>query len=302
MFRILVWVSLIVCGFLWDQKAVAQSAQGGLPVGDTVAAEEAFRLPSLLLPQRSPDTLVRKQPSWSVLPPVPRAAGQPRIPKGPGHGWMLWWVLLLLSAFVLARNQGFYPTCLHALVNSRIFLQQIRSRNVEGELTGRLWDGLFYVALAWLLLPTLPPETGEFDLLDLVVPSFAAKLLRLLGISFLLWLGVRGINAWAGLWGWSLDWNEWFSWYKGWNEVLIRFWLPLLLVGALPLMVHEQATNQVWFLAGGALLVGTVIWRWLRLFQLTYAHAGDRLFFLVFYICTFEILPLLILTKIRLNA
>lgn len=203
--------------------------------------------------------------------------------------FFLWWLIVILASWLLAKEPGYYGGKLHALINYRIFLQGIRQKGQESSLIAKGWTLVGYSSLGLIL-------TG--------LPHFQRILLSLLPEAFgkdpvlvLLWIIVLSIFSgfWSGflrVWAWVAEFDEGYLWLKASFYGVFHALIPFMLV--LPLLTRFGTPSWVaWAYGISLVLLGLAVgFRWVRLLRLANELSIHRLFLMVFYICTFEIIPI----------
>jgi hypothetical protein len=109
-------------------------------------------------------------------------------------------------------------------------------------------------------------------------------------------------DGWLRLLGWAVEWEEMVHAMRQGSRVLSHLWVPLFLLWALVLAfgnTHWKSYSSQGF---GALLLLSLVLRWVRQGRMAYEFGTDRLLLLIFYICTFEILPLTLLAHFILHG
>lgn len=200
----------------------------------------------------------------------------------------VWWVLWILVAFLVARDPSYYPSRLYQLVNYRIFMQSVRSRHAYSEWQRWGWGILLAMGLG-LTLAQIPG--------GLAVPGLEKSLVAWPWLLFLVWFLVLILAAWVfDTWlrflGWAVEWEEMVHGMRLWSRVLSHLWVPLVLLWALVLAFGNSSWKVYTSGFLGVLLLVSLLIRWFRQGRMAYEFGQDRLLLLIFYICTFEILPL----------
>jgi len=204
----------------------------------------------------------------------------------------LWWVLCLLASWLLAKEPTYYGGKLHALINYRIFLQGIRQKGQESGLVSWGWTLIGYATLGLIMvgstnfhvtwMPKIPEGFGQ-------VPIWVLMWTIALVIAFMVWAG------WLRLWAWVAEFAEGFLWLKASFNLVFHVLIPVLLWISL---IYRFGTNRwvtVAYATSGVLLALTIGFRWVRLLRLAKEFSMNRLFLMIFYICTFEIIPILMI-------
>ena len=203
--------------------------------------------------------------------------------------FILWWLIGVFASWMLAKEPGYYGGKLHALINYRIFLQGIRQKGQESSLMSKGWTLVGYASLgltlagqphiqkkmAWLL----PESLGQG-------PVFVLVWIILLSIATRFWAGF------LRLWAWVAEFDEGYLWLKASFIGVFHALIPFILV--LPLLTRFGTASWIaWTYAIALGLLGlAVCYRWVRLIRLANELSIHRLFLMVFYICTFEIIPI----------
>lgn len=203
----------------------------------------------------------------------------------------LWWIFTLTASWFLAKEPSFMLGRLHSLFNFRIFLQAMRHKSNDAGVLTTGWSLIGIGALGLLLMDTSPVH----DLFFILLPNE----LRILPIMIFLWtIGIWAAFVvwfwWIKLLAWVADFPESALWLKSSIFLVFHVWLPLLLGLAL---ITRYGSPQ-WVLAAallsGILVMITFGFRWIRLLRLAFEYTRDHLLLMIFYICTFEIIPVLV--------
>jgi len=210
----------------------------------------------------------------------------------------LWWFLWLVLAVLVARDPSYYPSRLHQLVNYRIFMQNVRAKHPYLGWYRWGWGGVLALggALVFTQLLGMPPIPGLNS--SAFAESVGATLLWMVGLVLAGWL----VHAWQGLLGWAVEWQEMVQATRLWSRLLSHLWLPLVLLWALVLGFGDTPLKQGINLGLGSLLLLTLFFRWVRQGRIAAEFGLDRLLLMIFYICTFEILPLTLLAHFILHG
>jgi len=203
--------------------------------------------------------------------------------------FILWWLVGILASWLLAKEPGYYGSKLHALINYRIFLQGIRQKGQESSLISKGWTLVGYSSLG-LTLTGLPH-------FQRILWPLLPEALRNDPVLVLLWIIVLSIASgfWGGflrVWAWVAEFDEGFLWLKASFYGVFHALIPFMLV--LPLLTRFGTPSWIaWAYALSLGLLGLAVgFRWVRLLRLANELSIHRLFLMVFYICTFEIIPI----------
>jgi hypothetical protein len=209
-----------------------------------------------------------------------------------------WWILWLILAALVARDPSYYPSRLQQLVNYRIFMQNVRSKHPYHGWYRWGWGGILALGGALVLtnLAGRPPvpDIGGLTFLQ----KEWAPILWMLGLVLAGWL----LNVWLGLLGWAVEWQEMVQATRLWTRLLSHIWLPWVLLWALVLGFGDNPLKKGVNLGFGALILVTLVFRWFRQGRIASEFGADRLLLLIFYICTFEILPLTLIAHYILHG
>lgn len=206
--------------------------------------------------------------------------------------FILWWIFGLMASWLLAKEPGYYASKLHALVNDRIFLQGIRHKGHESSLVSRGWTLMAYAMVGLILagsthfevswIPVIP-EGPWTALLRVVVWTL------LLGMVLGIWVGLLRLGAWIA------EFEEGFLWLKAGFTLVLHICIPVMLVIALVTRFGNETWVQMAYASTLGLLPITMGFRWVRLLMLAKELSMNRLFLMIFYICTFELIPSLVI-------
>lgn len=224
----------------------------------------------------------------------------PAVPSTAPGTWFfsVWWILWILLSILVGRDPSYYPSRLHQLVNYRIFMQSVRSRHAESQWQRWGWGLLWALGLGLTLTQILggPPVPAWGN--ALASYPFLVPLVWFLVLIMLAWV----FDGWLRLLGWAVEWEEMVHAMRQGSRVLSHLWVPLFLLWALVLAfgnTHWKSYSSQGF---GALLLLSLVLRWVRQGRMAYEFGTDRLLLLIFYICTFEILPLTLLAHLILHG
>jgi hypothetical protein len=233
--------------------------------------------------------------AWAASAHPPQA-----VPSTAPGTWFfsVWWILWLLMSILVGRDPSYYPTRLHQLVNYRIFMQSVRSRHADSELQRWGWGVLLALGLGLTMTQILggPPVPGWGD--ALVSFPFLAPFFWFLALILMSW----AFDAWLRLLGWAVEWEEMVHAMRHGSRALSHLWVPLFLLWALVLAFGNPLWKSYISSGFGVLLLVSLFMRWFRQGRMAYEFGTDRLLLLIFYICTFEILPLTLLAHFILHG
>lgn len=208
--------------------------------------------------------------------------------------FVLWWVICLIASWLLAKEPGYYGSKLHALVNDRIFLQGVRHKGQESSLVSRGWSLMAYAILGLILAGTVDFQASWTTQ---ILKGSGRVLFLVLGWALLLGTAV---GLWAGLLrllAWIAEFEEGFLWLKASFNLFLHVLIPALLLIALVLRFGTQPWVQMSHSIALGLMAMAIGFRWLRLLVLAKELSMNRLFLLIFYICTFELIPVLVIVS-----
>jgi hypothetical protein len=212
----------------------------------------------------------------------------------------LWWFFCWCSAWLLTKEPGYYAEKLHSLVNYRIFLQGIRQKNQDSGMISWGWTLLGFGTLGLILMGSTNVHIlSAFGIRG--IPSGFA----LFPLGVMLWILVLGIamnlwSWWLRLWGWVTDFSEGFRWVKATVQLSFHVLIPIILLLALVIRYGTPHWITSAYVLSGGLMAMTLGFRWVRIFRLSKEDSLNHLLLMIFYICTFEIIPILgIAMKLR---
>jgi hypothetical protein len=192
----------------------------------------------------------------------------------------------------LAKEPAYYGSKLHALVNVRIFLQGIRHKTQESSLVSRGWTLIGYAIPGLVLADSTHFQVSWMPQIQEGLVQVPYRL-----TVWTLFLGAA-IGIWEGflrLWAWVAEFEEGFMWHKASFTLVCHVLIPVVLVMALVARFGTDPWVQGTHAIAIGLLAITIGFRWARLLFLAKELAKNRLFLMIFYICTFEIIPILII-------
>ncbi len=203
----------------------------------------------------------------------------------------LWWVYTLTASCFLAKEPSFMLGRLHSLFNFRIFLQAMRHKGNEVGVLSTGWSLIGIGALGLLLLDYRSVD----DFFFMLLPSEW----RILPIMIFVWtIGVWVVfvvwSWWIKLLAWVANFPESALWLKSSINLVFHVWVPIILGLALLAGYGSSLWAFAATLATGVLVVITIGYRWIRLMRLAFEYSRDHVFLMIFYICTFEIIPILV--------
>jgi len=210
----------------------------------------------------------------------------------------VWWILWLLLSLLVGRDPSYYPSRLHQLVNYRIFMQSVRSRHAESPWQRWGWGLIGALGLGLTLTQILggPPLPG-WGIAFATYP-FLGPLVWFLALILMSWL----FDGWLLLLGWAVEWEDMVHATRHGSRLLFHLWVPLFLLWALILAFGNPSWTSYSSQVFGVLLLLSLVLRWIRQSRMAFEYGTDRLLLLIFYICTFEILPLTLLAHFILHG
>jgi hypothetical protein len=127
---------------------------------------------------------------------------------------------------------------------------------------------------------------------------FLGPLVWFLALILMSWL----FDGWLLLLGWAVEWEDMVHATRHGSRLLFHLWVPLFLLWALILAFGNPSWTRYSSQVFGVLLLLSLVLRWIRQSRMAFEYGADRLLLLIFYICTFEILPLTLLAHFILHG